>query len=97
MFFAASTYPVLIALHLTEALLVFLIFRKKNDASAQLWICASTVYCVAIGLLLTFDASSPFERYFLGNFFALYATILYGYSLTALKGLENKTTIFGVP
>lgn len=96
MFSAASTYPVLIALHLTEALLVFLIFRKKNDASAKLWVCASSVYCVAIGILLIFNASSPFERYFLGNFFAMYATILYGYSLAAVVGQENKTKILDI-
>ena len=91
MFSAASVYPVLIALHLIEAILVALIFRKKNDLSARLWVCASLTYCLALGILLSFNQTSPFERYFLGNFFALYATILYGYSLTGLVGQENKT------
>ena len=92
MFSAASTYPVLIASHLIVALLVTLIFRKKNDASARLWVSASLMFCLALGILLSFDETSPFIRYFLGNFFALCATILYGYSLTRLFGLSYKTT-----
>ena len=94
MFSAVSMFPVVIALHLIEAALLFFLFRKKNDASARLWICASILYCLALGILLSFNNTSPFTRYFLGNFFALYSSILFIYSLLQLFNISIKWKTF---
>lgn len=93
MFSATSMFPILIALHLIEAALLFFLFRKKNDSSAQLWIYASILYCLALGILLAFNNTSPFTRYFLGNFLALYSTVLYIYSLLQLFSVNIKWKI----
>lgn len=94
MFSAISMYPIIIAIHLIEAVLLFFIFRKKKDISAHLWICASIVFTLALGILLSFNNTSPFTRYFLGNFFALYATVLFTYSLLQLFSIDTKWKIF---
>ncbi len=94
MFSAISMFPIVIAIHLIEAALLFIFFRKKNDTSSQLWIYASLLYCLALIIILTFNDTAPFTRYFLGNFFALYSTILFIYSLIQLFSIKIEWKIF---
>lgn len=90
---AINMYPIVIALNLIEAALLFFIFRKKNDNSAHLWICASIIFCLALAVLLLFDDKSPFIRYFLGNILASYSTILFIYSLLKIFSIDIKWKI----
>ncbi len=93
MFSATNIYPVLIALHIIEAVLVALIFRDKHDKSAQLWVGASLMFAVAISVLCFFNETASFERDFLGNFLTAYTIVLYVYSLFALFDIPQNTKI----
>lgn len=96
MFSAVSIFPIIIALLLIEAVLIIVVFRNQNDRSAQLWASGSLTLVAGLSLLVIFDQTQPFIRYFLANFFASYSTILYLNSLQAAFGITQRKKILSI-
>jgi len=93
MYTANSIFVVSIALLVVEALLITVLYRNKNDKSARLWVISSLCLSTAFLLLLTFNQTQPFVRYFIANFLAAYATILCIYSFQAVFGITHNKKV----
>ena len=77
----------LAAFALLSAILLSVIFYKKNDVSARYWIAGSISTAIGLTIIIFRPTLPIFVGYSVANFFAFYANILFAYSC---EGLASK-------